>query len=117
MKEHPRLFTWFFVMFLSNNCLCQGFYDMDHIQNIEITFNESNWDQILDNAFNSGSYIMAQEVAVNGVVYDSVGVKYKGNSTYRASQVKNPWHIELDTYKEQDYQGYTDVKLLNFQKT
>ena len=45
--------------------------------------------------------------------YDSVGVKYKGNSSYRANQVKNPWHIELDTYKNQDYDGYTDIKLAN----
>ena len=56
---------------------------------------------------------MAQSVSINGTVYDSVGVKYKGNSTYSSNQVKNPFHIELDTYKEQDYQGYKDIKLSN----
>lgn len=59
---------------------------------------------------------MAQSVTINGVKYDNVGVKYKGNSTYNANQVKNPFHIELDTYKEQDYQGYTDIKLSNSAK-
>ena len=62
------------------------------------------------------SYIMAQKVIINGIAFDSVGVKYKGNSTYRATQIKNPFHIELDTYKDQDYQGYTDIKLSNSAK-
>ncbi len=64
----------------------------------------------------SGGYIMAQSVTINGTTFDSVGVKYKGNSTYNASQVKNPFHIELDTYKEHIYQGYTDIKLSNVAK-
>ncbi|MEL6852340.1 MAG: CotH kinase family protein, partial [Bacteroidota bacterium] len=40
-------------------------------------------------------------------------LKYKGNSTYRSNRVKNPWHIELDTYKDHEYAGYTDIKLAN----
>jgi spore coat protein CotH len=54
---------------------------------------------------------MAKSVEVNGTLFDSVGVKYKGNSSYNANQVKNPFHIELDTYKDHSYQGYTDIKL------
>ncbi|MGB0932565.1 MAG: CotH kinase family protein, partial [Chitinophagales bacterium] len=50
------------------------------------------------------------------VVFDSVGVKYKGNSTYNPNQTKNPFHIELDTFKEQDYEGYKDIKLSNVAK-
>ncbi|MBK7631732.1 MAG: CotH kinase family protein [Ignavibacteriales bacterium] len=64
----------------------------------------------------SDGYIMAQSVTVNGTEYDSVGVKYKGNSTYNPNYIKNPFHIELDTYKEQDYQGYKDIKLSNVAK-
>jgi len=95
----------------------QTFYDVGVIQKIEIFFSESNWDYKLDTAkAGSESYIMAQKVIINGVVYDSVGVKYKGNSTYRATQIKNPFHIELDTYKDQNYQGFTDIKLSNSAK-
>lgn len=61
-------------------------------------------------------YIMAQSVTINGVLFDSVGVKYKGNSTYDARQTKNPFHIELDTYKDQKYENYTDIKLSNAAK-
>ena len=102
------------LLLLSQNLFAQSFYDESTIQTIEITFAQSNWDQLLDNAYaTTGDYIMATSVTINGTVFDSVGVKYKGNSTYTANQVKNPFHIELDTYKEQDYQGYSDIKLSN----
>lgn len=95
----------------------QEFYDLNTIQTIEITFAESNWDQLLDNAYAStGDYILAQSVSINGVTFDSVGVKYKGNSTYQSNQTKNPFHIELDTYKDHKYEAYTDIKLSNVAK-
>jgi hypothetical protein len=107
------LFGACFVLF-GQVAQAQSFYDESTIQTIEITFAQSNWDQLLDNAYaTTGDYIMATSVTINGTVFDSVGVKYKGNSTYTANQVKNPFHIELDTYKEQDYQGYKDIKLSN----
>ena len=92
----------------------QSFYDLNTVQKIEITFAQSNWDQLLDNEkASTENYIMAQSVTINGQVFDSVGVKYKGNSTYRANQTKNPFHIELDTYKDHIYETYTDIKLSN----
>ena len=94
----------------------QDFYDMNTIQSIKITFAQSNWDQILDNAYPSGEYTLAESVEINGIAYDSVGVKYKGNSTYQATQNKNPFHIELDTYKDHEHDGYTDIKLSNVAK-
>ncbi|WP_367388554.1 CotH kinase family protein [Lewinella sp. LCG006] len=105
------------LIFFCNSSFAQEFYNMANIQTIEITFAQSNWDQLLDAEYaGSGGYIMAQNVVINGEVFDSVGVKYKGNSTYNANQVKNPFHIELDTYKDQEYDGYTDIKLSNVAK-
>ena len=110
-------FTLILLSFLTIQLSAQDFYDLYTLQTIKITFAESNWDQLLDTekAGNEG-YTMAQSVAINGEVYDSVGVKYKGNSTYRANQIKNPFHIELDTYKDHDHQGYKDIKLSNVAK-
>lgn len=108
-----------FIFFITVNFLSfgQGFYDLEIIQTIEITFAESNWDQLLDNEkAGDDGYIMAQSVTFNGEIFDSVGVKYKGNSTYNRNQTKNPFHIELDTYKNQDYEGYKDIKLSNVAK-
>ena len=102
---------------MSDYTPAQSFYDINTIQKIEIVFSQNNWDYMLDTAkAKSDGYIMAKSVTINGVQYDSVGVKYKGNSTYSANQIKNPLHIELDTYKEQDYEGYKDIKLSNVAK-
>jgi CotH kinase protein/Lamin Tail Domain/Secretion system C-terminal sorting domain len=91
----------------------QNFYDLNTIQTIEITFAETNWDALLDAAEPSDAYISAQSVSINGTVFNNVGIKYKGNSSYNPTRVKNPFHIELDTYLDQNYQGFTDIKLSN----
>ena len=115
MRKHLYILALFIGSFCTVNA--QGLYDSTHITNIQITFAQSNWDYMLDTAkAGSEGYIMAQSVSINGTLYDSVGVKYKGNSTYQPNQTKNPWHIELDTYKTQDYQGFTDIKLSNVSK-
>ncbi|MFK7969773.1 MAG: CotH kinase family protein [Bacteroidia bacterium] len=104
----------FLIMLISFQLHAQNFYHLDTIQTIEITFAQTNWDQLLD-AEKAGNedYIMATTVTINGQTFDSVGVKYKGNSTYNANQTKNPFHIELDTYKDHIYENYTDIKLSN----
>ncbi|MFH0866394.1 MAG: CotH kinase family protein, partial [Bacteroidota bacterium] len=110
------LFIFFLYIFsYSGQVSAQDFYDISTIQKIEMSFSQSNWDYMLDTAKNgSDNYIMAQWVRVNGVQIDSVGVKYKGNSSYDSSNVKNPLHIELNAFVQgQDYQGYSDIKLNN----
>jgi hypothetical protein len=93
----------------------QSFYDIQTIQDIRLTFPYSNWDYRLDTAKQgSQGYVLATQCTINGVSFDSVGVKYKGNSSYNANNVKNPLHIKLDwVVGNQDYQGHEDVKLGN----
>ncbi len=99
---------------ISLGLFAQSLYDINTVQDIKITFAQSNWDVLLDaEKASNEDYIMAQSVEINSVLFDCVCVKYKGNSTYNPNQAKNPFHIELDTYKEQDYQNYTDIKLSN----
>jgi hypothetical protein len=89
-------------------------YDIETIQEIRLSFEYPDWDYMLDTSKQgSEGYIMASSVIINGISFDSVGVKYKGNSSYSEHNAKNPMHIELDTYKSQDYQGYKDIKLNN----
>ncbi|NRR90520.1 CotH kinase family protein [Winogradskyella undariae] len=111
MKKTITLLT---ILFLTINLFSQELYDINTIQTIEIEFAESNWDALLDaEKAGDNNYTEATSVTINGTVFNQVGVKYKGNSSYSSSQVKNPFHIELDTYVDQDYQGYTDIKLAN----
>lgn len=114
MNSIPKIVVFlFFLSVVPSRIMAQGFYDEGTIQTIEIVFVQSNWDALLDAAEPTDAYVQAQSVTINGTVFNTVGVKYKGNSSYNANQVKNPFHIELDTYVNQDYQGYTDIKLSN----
>ena len=91
-----------------------AFYDASTIQKIEVVFSFQNWDYRLDTAkMGSDSYIMATYVLINGTRFDSVGVKYKGNSSFDSTYKKNPVHIELDAFRTADYQGVRDIKLNN----
>jgi spore coat protein CotH len=96
------------------NGFSQSFYDIKTIQKIELQFGSADWDYKLDTA-KSGheSFVLADWVKINGQKIDSVGVKYKGNSSFDSAGKKNPLHIELNTFKDQEYQGFTDIKLSN----
>lgn len=113
MKKNLLLSLLVFIV-LSGRSYSQNLYAIDTIQQIEILFSQSNWDYILDTAKQgSDSYTMAVWVKINGVQFDSAGVKYKGNSSYNPMNAKNPLHIELDHFKDQDYNGIKDIKLSN----
>lgn len=114
-----KTFIFFPLVILNSVCIFNthaqsSLYDLNTIQKIEVFFTQSDWDYQMDTA-KSGSegYIFADSIRINDVLYDSVGVKYKGNSSYNSSNIKNPIHIALDEFKNQDYQGYEDIKLGN----
>ena len=96
----------------------QSFYDINTINTIEITFEESNWDALLDQLVNNGEEErLMGSVNINGQVFDSVGVRYKGNSSYNSNQVKNPLNIKLDyIINDQEIEGFGTLKLSNVYK-
>ncbi|MFN5620110.1 MAG: CotH kinase family protein [Flavobacteriales bacterium] len=112
----PRFFS-FMILF----CACavyvraqQNFYDVETIQQIELFFAADNWDYQLDTAkLGADDYTLADSVRINGTTYAFPGVKYKGNSSYDSTFAKNPLHISLDEFVEQDYQGHSSIKLSN----
>lgn len=113
MKKLSFLFAT--ISIFATKLDAQNFYDRSTIQTIEIFFSATNWDAQLDNlASTTEGYLLADSVRINGTMFDSVGVKYKGNSSYNANNNKNPLHINLDyVHSKADYQGYTNIKLQN----
>ena len=92
----------------------QELYNINQIQQVEIFFSQTNWDQLMDAEMaGNENYILADSVRINGSVFLQVGVKYKGNSSYNPNNTKNPLHINLDYALDQHYQHYTDLKLGN----
>lgn len=119
-----------FISIVSILCTTRSFaqqdlYNPDSITIIELTFTDPNWDQVMDtykansdNAESNCDHTYEDErliahCVVNGVSFDSVGVKYKGNSTYSENGSKNPLNIKIDYIKDQDYNGYETLKLSN----
>lgn len=105
-------------LWLSNAVPAQDLYDLNTVTVIELTFEQSNWDQLMDANYSNGNEDrLLASCIVNGIAFDSVGVKYKGNSTYNANNAKNPLNIKLDyTIGSQDYQGWYTLKLSNGDK-
>lgn len=94
----------------------QGLYDTNTIQDIKINFYQDNWDDLLDSlkGLPDEPYLLAQSVEINGEVFDSVGVKYKGYSSFDTSNLKNPLHIDLNHFRKgQNYHGVKSIKLAN----
>jgi hypothetical protein len=109
-----RRITCFIYLLVAVKAAAQSFYSQEMLQRIEITFPSSSWDYILDTAkAGRDGFVRATYVKINGKRYDDVGVKYKGNSSYDSTFRKNPLHIELNTYKDQDHEGFTDIKFGN----
>lgn len=103
------------LLWIVPNIFSQDFYDIDSINTIEIIFTEPNWDEILDSLYALGEEERLVGTAViNGVQFDSVGVRYKGSSSYNPNQLKNPLNIKLDyIIEDQILDGYGTLKLSN----
>ncbi|MEM6964468.1 MAG: CotH kinase family protein [Bacteroidota bacterium] len=94
--------------------IAQSLYNPEGITLIEITFEDANWDQTLDDFYAAGNNErLLAVVEINGESFDSVGIRYRGGATYDASQGKNPLNIKLDHIKNHDYDGYETLKLNN----
>ena len=91
------------------------FYNIDTVREIRISFYESNWDYLLDSLYvlGNGDRIMAS-VDIDGNIYDSVGIRYKGFSSVSVDRIKNPFNIKLDyVIDNQDHDGIDKIKLSN----
>ena len=114
MKGILIILTSFILAFTLN---AQSLFDMDNISTIKIYFPQDNWNQLMIDNYGTEEYLIADSVVFNGSMKDSVGVKYKGNSTFSENNAKNPLNISIDYIKtNQDYQGHETIKLSSGQK-
>lgn len=98
----------------------QDFYDLYSVKEIRLEFKQENWADILAKFKDQGKKKrVTATLKLNGVTYDSVGVRYKGNSSYfsvkRNGQTKLPFNIKLNhKIKGQKIPGkYNTIKLSN----
>lgn len=91
-------------------------YDPDTIRDLYLTFPQANYWSLLTQNYSSQTEIPA-DLAVDGTTYTSVGVRFRGNSSYfqlPASSEKRSFNIRLDSFTPgQKLLGYDHLNLNN----
>jgi len=107
---------WFLFIGLSSVSYGQDLYDLNQVVDIYLEFSDPLWESKLDSlkqVGNDGRLI--GKVKIKGVTYDSVGIRYKGNSSYynvrKTKSSKLPFNLKANTIiKGQRFPG--DVKTI-----
>lgn len=106
-------------MALSQFGNAQDLYDINSLREITIKFYDPGYHQTLIDWFNAddGSRLPAT-LEVDGVLYDSVGIRYKGNISFLLAELletpKFPLNIDMNEYIDnQHLMGYKKLKLGN----
>ncbi len=90
----------------------RSFFDKKTLGEIRITLPSKNWNDGLDSMRLYGEGMMRGSIQIDGVNYDGVGVRFRGNNSYQMGMKRNPFQIRLDIDNpDQNHQGYTDIKL------
>lgn len=113
---NPKILLAAAILIITDLAGAQSLYDPSRLQEIRIYFAFSDWDARLDSLkkANPDGRLIAGYALLNGQRFDSVGIRYKGNSTYSATRNKNPFNIKLDFVKgSQQYDGFNTLKLSN----
>ena len=84
-----------------------GLYNQSQIKQVYLTFSQSNYWTLLTQNYQNKVELLAN-MTVDGVAYDSVGVRFKGQTSYSQAQnsQKKSFNITLDNFKPgQDIDG------------
>ena len=112
MKNHKALLIAL-IFFTVGNLSSQNLYSDTTMLEFRIEFSQSDWRTMLKNNVVTETDVPATLI-VKGVRYDSIGIRYKGNSSYNTPSDKKPFNISMDSYKpEQLLWGYKTLNLNN----
>jgi len=91
------------------------FYDETALPVLKLRFSQANWYGLLQANYQSKTDLAAT-LTVDGVVYEGVGVRFRGNTSYQMTQnsQKKPFNIKIDyTIADQKLLGYQTLNLIN----
>jgi len=97
----------------------QDLYDINTLREITVKFYDANFHQILIDRFNAGDGSrLPATLEMDGIVYDSVAIRYKGNISFMIPEhdgnPKYPLNIDMNEHiKGQNLLGYNKLKLGN----
>jgi len=87
-------------------------FDKKTIGEIRLTLPSANWSDALDSMRLYGDGLLTGTASIDGMEYQSVGVRFRGNNSYQMGMKRNPLQIKLNhTTADLNHQGYTSIKL------
>ncbi len=113
------ILTPLFFILCTLNLFSQDLYNVDSVRTIYLDFFDPAWETTLEYYYdNDMDDRVLATLTINGEVYDSVGVRFKGNSSLNFTNTgdKRPFNISIDYVINQDLWGYTTLKLSNMFK-
>ncbi|MFT4667990.1 MAG: hypothetical protein ACI8YQ_004805 [Polaribacter sp.] len=97
----------------------QNLYDIETLRSIYIEFENPDWNSnLIDNWHSQNGERELASLEMDGVTYDSVAIRYKGNATFYWSEEtdnpKKPLNIDMNDFiADQDLLGFNKIKLPN----
>jgi spore coat protein CotH len=89
-------------------------FDDTQVRNYELHFYHADWTDSLEYYYENGEEYIPAQWSYQGMVLDSIGVRYKGNSSYMISRSthKKPLKVRFNKFKKN--QTFYGVRELNF---
>jgi hypothetical protein len=90
-------------------------YDLKTLRTVFIEFPRTNWEAELESNYRRDIDVPAN-VTIDGTVYKDVGVRFRGNSSYRMvpAGFKRSFNLAFDSaHPDQQVGGYNTLNLLN----
>jgi CotH kinase protein len=108
------------LLLLSFSIFSQSLFDVKQVREVRVTFAAKDWDKKLDSLKKLGNdFRLIGKVTIDGIAYDSCGIRYKGNSSYNSVRnletPKLPFNIKANEVKKKQkfIGGYETLKLSN----
>ena len=102
-------------MLLSGKVAPSGLYDSTIIREFRLSFPQTNYWTLLTSNYATRTHIPAT-LTVDGITLDSVGVSFKGNTSYQGTgnSQKKSFSIKTEEFRvNQDLMGYSTLNLNN----
>jgi hypothetical protein len=89
-------------------------FDDTVVHNYDLHFYYDNWADSLEYYYENGEQYIPARLTYGDIVMDSIGVRYKGNSSYQMSRStpKKPFKFKFTKYNKN--QTFYDLKEMNF---
>lgn len=106
------MLKFFFLFWVFVSCaFSQDLYNPYKVIKMELKFYDKNYKQLLIQNKTSETDIPARLIVDDSIEIDSVGVRYKGNSSYNIQGDKKSFNVSIDSYRPD--QRLNGIKTLN----